>query len=95
MAEDQSAHRRGIESDVVKANIKNERVGMVFAFIIAMTVIVLGSLLVWQGRDTTGLALIIADVTALAGLFVYQKESNKRELAERRGQLSASASAQQ
>lgn len=87
MAESQARHRQALEQSVINGNIRNERLGQVFAFIIAMSVIV-GSLgLLWHGRSTEGLVGILGTLVTLAGVFIFGRWSKSKELAQRRQQV--------
>jgi hypothetical protein len=54
--------------------------GQIFGFIIAMTVIVGGFVLIFQGKDLTGISAIIASLVALAGVFVLGRRKQSTEL---------------
>jgi uncharacterized membrane protein len=83
MAERQSAHREAIESKVVDAGIKSQTRGSWFGFIISMTAIVGGIYLIKLGKSTEGLIAIIGSLAALAGVFVYGKRKESKELKEK------------
>jgi uncharacterized membrane protein len=91
MAEGQSKHRQDLEKSRVLADIDNERRGQWLAFALALFMFVGGFLLVWQGTSVVGLTLLIAEIAALVGLFIYGKESKHRELERRRQDLLRSA----
>jgi uncharacterized membrane protein len=91
MAETQSAHRQSLEKARVHADIHNEKLGQWFAFILALVVFIGGVLLVWQGKNIAGITLLIAEIATLVGLFIYGKESKRRELERRRQELLESA----
>jgi uncharacterized membrane protein len=84
MAESQSQHRQALERKVIDSNIRNERLGQVFAFFIAMTVVVGSLILLWHGRNLEGLTGILGTLVSLAGVFVYGRWSKRKELAEKR-----------
>lgn len=88
MAERQSAHREEMETTVVTASVKSQTRGSWFAFIIAMTAIVGGIYLIKLGKDTEGLSAIIGSLVALAGVFVYGKKKESKELKEKSQALS-------
>jgi uncharacterized membrane protein len=83
MAERQSSHREELETTVVTSGAKNQTRGSWFAFIIAMTAILSGVYLIRLGKDTEGLSAIIASLVALAGVFVYGKKKESKELKEK------------
>ncbi len=91
MAENQSAHRQSLEKARVYADIHNEKLGQWLAFVLALVIFVGGFVLVWQGKSIAGITLLLAEIGTLAGLFVYGKESKRRELERRRQELLESA----
>ncbi len=80
MAEKQSDHRRGLETKVVNSNAFVQKVGPFLGFVVAMTVVVGGMVLILRGKDGYGLAAIIAALASLAGVFVYGKAKQNKEL---------------
>lgn len=60
MAEDQSSHRRRIESR-----------GQIFGFVLVLVAIVGGIGLILDGRSAEGLVPLIGALAGLAGIFVY------------------------
>jgi uncharacterized membrane protein len=81
MAEKQGDHRRKLETKVVDSNVFVQKVGPFLGFVIAMTVVVGGMFLIVRGKDGYGLAAIIAALGSLAGVFIYGKTKQNRELA--------------
>jgi uncharacterized membrane protein len=80
MAEGQHAHRQALELRVVSANIAAQKLGVVLGFIVAMTAILGGIYLVATGKQASGLAAIIAALAALVGTFVYGRQSQRKDL---------------
>ena len=60
MAEDQSAHRRRMESR-----------GQMFGFVLALVAILGGIGLILDGKSTAGLVPLVGALGGLAGIFVY------------------------
>jgi uncharacterized membrane protein len=83
MAETQHDHRLTIEKDVIDSNIAAQKLGTILGFIIAMTAIIGGIFLAYVGKETSGLASIITALVALAGVFVYGKIEQKKDLANK------------
>lgn len=79
MAERQSTHREDLEASVVKGNISSQTRGSYFAFVLALVSILGGFFLIYTGKNTAGLAAIIASVGSLAGVFVYSKYVQRKE----------------
>ena len=83
MAEQQSVHRQGIETKVIDSNICVQKRGPIYGFIVAMTAIVCGTILVLKGKDGYGLAAILGTLAALAGVFVIGKYEQRKELSNK------------
>jgi|SRR5271154_3497962 len=83
MAEQQARHRQEIEKTVINSNAFVQKVGPFLGFIVAMTAVVGGVLLVLKGKDGYGLAAIITALASLAGVFIYGKKQQRRELDEK------------
>ena len=83
LAEKQSAHRQQLEKTVVDSNCKNERLGTILGFALAMTALLGGFYLVANGMSAAGIAAIITSLAAPAGAFVYGKRQQRRERAEK------------
>ncbi len=83
MAERQSEHRIEMEKKVVASNIKNSNRGTIFAFIIAMSTIIGGIIVILNNHSAEGLALIISSLGVLTGIFItgkyFQKKSADKE----------------
>ena len=79
MAERQSAHRESLESAVVKGNLASQKLGSWFAFVIAMTAILVGGYLIYLGMNVSGLVAIISALVSLAGAFIYSKYDQRKE----------------
>ncbi|OQX29090.1 MAG: hypothetical protein B0D92_05565 [Spirochaeta sp. LUC14_002_19_P3] len=73
-------HRITLEKDVVNSNIKNERLGQIFAFIICMSVIIGGVYLVSIDKDTAGISAVLGSLVGLVSLFFARKRHNRKEL---------------
>jgi uncharacterized membrane protein len=79
MAERQSAHREALESKVVNANASSQKMGSTYAFILSLVAVVGGVWLIHDGKSVTGLATILADLAALAGVFVVSRSKQAKE----------------
>lgn len=83
MAERQSEHRRSIEKVVINSGARNQNLGVVFGFIIALVVLVLAGYALYEGRSQTGTAIVVVTILSLAGVFVTGKYLTAHERAER------------
>ncbi len=81
--EQQAAHRQSLEKARLDSDTKNEARGQWFAFVITLTGLACGTFLVYTGKDATGLALMLGDLALLAGVFVYSKRLQLKELREK------------
>lgn len=87
MAESQSRHRQDLERRVIFTRSRNETLGQVFAFILSLAVVGGSIWLISIGKSAEGLAAILKNPVALAGVFIYAKVLQKRELDEKRQKL--------
>ena len=81
--ERQSLHRRSLEARVVEANITHEKVGMWLAFVLAMAMVFCGAFLIFEDKDSQGLAMIGGTLAALCGVFVYSRRQERKALREK------------
>ncbi|MDA1317085.1 MAG: DUF2335 domain-containing protein [bacterium] len=78
MAEKQSEHRQKIEIKVIDSNILNEKLGMVLAFIISISVIVGGIFLISVGKNIQGLVTLGSIIALqLYNYYIQQKKEGK------------------
>jgi uncharacterized membrane protein len=87
MAEKQSAHREYLEKRVVDGNVANQTRGSYFAFTLCVVAIIGGVWLIHSGMNVAGLVSIIGSLATLAGVFVYSKQSQKKERQEKASAL--------
>lgn len=78
--EKQSTHRMGLETGAVGHDQRMGSRGQVFALVIALVALGLGGILIWNGHTVAGTIIATGDLVSLVGLFIYGKESSKREL---------------
>ncbi len=84
MVESQSRHRQELEKAVVNGNIQSEAPGQRYGLIVGL-VIGLGALaVVALGHEPAGVSVIIAELAAFAGAFIYGKRRQQKELEEKR-----------
>ena len=79
-AHGQTTHRQGLENRYLDATVANSRRGQWFAFIIAMTVVVGGILLIAIGAGAVGLAVLLPGLAILAGAFIFSEVRKGQEL---------------
>lgn len=83
LAEEQSNHRMNMETKVIQSNVMNERLGVVFAFVVVLVSVIGGIAVIMNNKSAEGLALVISSLCALAGVFIagkyYQKKAMERD----------------
>lgn len=79
MAEQQSAHRRALEVEVVKSGIVNSRRGLLCGFIIGLVGFLVVTYCASIGAQILAGVVGLADLASLVGVFVYGSQQNKRE----------------
>lgn len=87
MAEGQSKHRQHIEQLAISAKVKNERRGQYLAFILAAITLSGSFWIISLGRSPEGIAGIIGTLVTLAGVFIFGRWSQRREMSEKRRAL--------
>ncbi len=78
-AESQTAHRIDIEKRVIKSDIRNSLLGIIFAFIIGLVGIVGGLYLTSLGMAATGLTVSGVSLVSLVSAFIYGTNSRRKE----------------
>jgi flagellar motor component MotA len=72
-----------LKSALLSRISQHRNLGTILGFVVAMTAIIGGSLLVYGGKETSGLTAIITALAGLVGVFVYGKREQKKELANK------------
>lgn len=83
MAENQSVHRQEIEKIVVRGNSRHQTWGILAAFLLSIVIVCVGAFLIYNDKDIYGLTVILGDLAALAGVFVYARRSQQQERTEK------------
>lgn len=73
MTESQVAHRHSIENKIVDGNIKTEKLGMIIAFIIVLVGFGVGTFLIYNEREASGMASILTPLVSIIAVFAYNK----------------------
>lgn len=80
---DQGKHRRSLEGQVIKSQLKESGTGQLFAFILALVIILVGGFVMYLGSIWIGVALIVSDITAAIFLYFIGKSLQQKDLAEK------------
>lgn len=75
MAEDQSAHRRAMETKEVNSINFRALLGLVFAFIIILVVILVGAYLIYNDHPITGLVAMLSASVYIVYNFITGKKA--------------------
>lgn len=81
--QEQSRHRRDLESKVIDADIAAEWRGLHLGFVLALVVVIGGFVLVGLDKDVYGIVAILGTLVSLSGVFVYSKKRQATEIAEK------------
>jgi uncharacterized membrane protein len=80
MAEKQSLHRQIIEQTAINASSRNSTMGVIFAFIIAMSTLLVGAYcIVFLNKDLLGTLIGGVGLGSIVGTFIYGTRSNRAE----------------
>lgn len=85
--ESQTAHRQGLENRTINANIRNEKRGQLYAFILSALAILGAFYLIAAGKDRYGIYIFITTFASLVTIFVVGKVQQSRELARSRREM--------
>jgi uncharacterized membrane protein len=77
--EKQAAHRQGLERKVVHSNTFCQKLGTISALLIGLAGVGGGIYLIHAGQSGSGLTAFFSTIGSLVGVFIYGKESQKRE----------------
>lgn len=72
-------HRIELERFAVTSNAKRSTEGLRLGFVITMFSLILGGFLIMNGHDQAGAAIIVTNLAALAGVFVYGSQQQSEE----------------
>lgn len=84
MARQQSTHRQTLERTVVSRQSRNETLGILCGTGVAIAALYASVELIRAGFPGAGLVGVLAEVLALAGVFIARTRSTGKELASKR-----------
>ncbi len=83
MAENQSAHRQQLEKIVIGSDARHSFLGVIFAFIIAMSFLAVAAYSINLGHTVAGTLIGTGGLTGLVSVFIYGTKSRRKEREER------------
>ena len=89
MAENQSSHRQHLEKKVVSGSQLRAMVGLIFGFIIGMTVIVGGLIMIYYDKEWQGFVVGGSGLATLIGTFIFGNKEKKEDLTDKEKELEA------
>ena len=78
MAENQAKHRQCIEQKIVAASSRDSLSGIVSAFLICMTALILGTYVILSGHPASGTILSAGSIGGLVSTFIYGTRENRK-----------------
>jgi uncharacterized membrane protein len=78
MAETQMHHRHLLESNILKGNNRDSLLGIIFAFIISITITLGGTFVIYHGHGVAGTLLSGTGVAGLVSAFIYGTRSGRK-----------------
>jgi uncharacterized membrane protein len=79
MAEQQAGHRQRMEKEIIESSLDHERTGMIFAFVLTLGLMIIGSVLIAFGKNVAGFFAIFIPVVFQAANYLYIKKTEKEE----------------
>jgi threonine/homoserine/homoserine lactone efflux protein len=79
MAENQSSHRQSLEKTVVTGGNFRANLGVIFAFIFAMTIALIGGALIYYDKTVQGMIFAGVGLAGIVYIFIYGTRSQRAE----------------
>lgn len=79
MAEDEGRHRRDLEQRDVRIRARGESLGLIAAVLICLAVNGLAAYALTLGASAEAVAMIVAEIAGLAGVFVLGRKQAERK----------------
>jgi len=77
MTEEQSSHRRQLETKVIDSDVKNSKLGLWFGLIIGIVALIGATVMVVMGQGIAGSFVALLYIASLVGTFVYGSQRKK------------------
>jgi uncharacterized membrane protein len=87
MAESQAQHRQHLEKTVVEGRTRAEGRAQILGTILALAIGAGAIFLVYTGHSVEGVVALVAELAALAGVFIYGRKRQERENREKQESL--------
>lgn len=79
MAEEQSKHRKTLEAKALNTDSRNSLLGIIFAFVLGLTTIVVGAIIILKDYVYPGTIMGSAGLVGLVSAFIYGTRSRRKE----------------
>jgi uncharacterized membrane protein len=85
MAETQGEHRRKMEDKALSGDFRNSTRGSWFGFILGMSAIIFGFILLLVGKNIEGYVTLFGGLAPLVGAFLYGSYKRRKERIQKYG----------
>lgn len=82
--EEQSAHRRSMEAEVITSGAFSQRMGTISASLIGLAGVTGGLWLTHEGKSVAGLSSLFGTLATLVGTYFYKRKQQDREREDKR-----------
>jgi uncharacterized membrane protein len=79
MAEEQSKHRRALETKALHTDSRNSLLGVIFAFLLGITTVVTGAIVAIKGQTFSGAFISSVGLGGLVSTFIYGTKQRREE----------------
>ena len=83
MAERQSAHRMGLESNVIQGDLRRASAGLWLGGLVAVFAMATAGFMAWAGHPVSGTIIGGGTLASLVGTFVYGSQIKRQDQAKR------------
>jgi len=79
LMEQQAQHRQDLEAIVIRRNLQDQRLGVIFAFIIVISSLIVATICVYWGHVVVGALIGTSGIGSIITAFIYGTRSNRAE----------------
>lgn len=83
MTEQQSTHRMDLETKVVTANNRDSLLGVIFAGIVGIIIVIGSMFLIYNDKNIQGLGILLTSAAVYIGVFLKSKSRDDKNLEEK------------